>query len=301
MSKISDVLNKYTLRPHRYIKKGKVMIVDTDDGRFVLKEKTRNNKADIYGYLESRNFHYYPKTVSDKNDDYEIMEYIEESPMPRDQKMADLIDLLGLLHAKTTHYKEVDEADYKEIYEDIRNNIEYLYSYYNDMIAVIETKIFMSPSEYLLARNISKVYSALNYCKTELEHWYELIKTKKKQRLVVLHNQLELNHFLKNKDAYFINWDKAKVGLPIFDFYKLYKKHNLEFEFESLLKLYENHYPLLEEERKLLFILIALPLKMSLEGSEYEKCKEIGMEIDTLYKTEQLISPYYAKNTEYSP
>ena len=46
--------------------------------------------------------------------------------MPREQKAEDLIDLMALLHHKTTHYKEVDISDYKELYEDISNNIFYL-------------------------------------------------------------------------------------------------------------------------------------------------------------------------------
>ena len=41
-----------------------------------------------------------------------------------------MIDLVGLLHNKTTYYKEVDESDYKELYEDITNNIIHLNGYY---------------------------------------------------------------------------------------------------------------------------------------------------------------------------
>lgn len=84
--------------------------------------------------------------------------------------MLDLIKLVSLLHNKTTHYKEVDFADYKTIYETLSNNIEYLYSYYNDIITLIETKVYMSPSEYLLARNISKIFGSLNFSKQELEN-----------------------------------------------------------------------------------------------------------------------------------
>ena len=296
MRKYSDLLNKYHLKPEKYDIKGKVTIISTDNGRFVIKEKNRNNDTKIYKYLESRNFSYYPSIISDNEDDYYITEYIEQLPIPEEQKIFDLIDLVALLHNKTTHFKEVDEDDYKKIYEDITNNIAYLYSYYNDLISIIETKVFMSPAEYLIARNISKIFLSLDYCKNEVQNWYESIKEKRKKRLVVLHNNLDLSHFIRNNSSYLINWDKAKIDIPIFDLYKLYKKTALDFDFYEILKRYESSYKLLDEEKKLLFILIALPDKIELSKNEFKDCKHISKSIDKLYKTENLISQYYTKD-----
>ena len=298
MRKFNDILTKYGLKPHRYEVKGKVTIIDTDNGKYVIKKKNSDKDNSIYDYLNSRNFNYYPKIISDNGDDYVVTEYIESSMMPDEQKLMDLIDLVSLLHSKTTHYKEVDVADYKKLYEDIANNIEYLYSYYNDIITIIESKVYMSPAEYLLARNIYSIFSALNYDKDELEKWYEIVSKKTKQRLVVLHNNLDMSHFIRNKDTYLINWDKAKIDIPVFDLYKLYKRHNLEYDFEEVLRRYEKNYPLLEEERKLFFILISLPDKIEFDENNYEMTKKVSRLIDNVYKTEQLISPYYSKNTK---
>lgn len=291
MKQISEVLKKYNIKPHRYMKTGKVTIVDDKMGRFIIKEKT--NKEEIFNYLKSRSFDYYPKIIVDE--DYEISEYIENIEYPNEQKIIDLINLVSLLHNKTTHYKEVDFDDYKKIYEDIENNIEYLYSYYSDLITLIETHVYMSPSEYLLARNISKIFSALNFCKGEIEKWYKLVETKTKQRHVVLHNNLELTHFIKNDKSYLISWGKSKIGIPIFDLYILYRRHALEYDFSEILKQYELNYPLLEDEKKLLFILITLPNKIELSNNEYKNTNYLNEQIDLLYKTEQLISPYYSK------
>lgn len=294
MQKINEVLKKHALKPHRYEKNGKATIIDTDLGRFVLKEK--KSDSSIYQYLNSRSFDYYPKIVSNVEDEYEITEYVDDIEMPEDQKATDMVDLVSLLHNKTTHYQEVDEDDYKKIYEDIANNIEYLYSYYNDVITIIETHVYMSPSEFLFARNVSKIYSSLAYAKQELENWHNLIKEKRKQRMVVLHNNLDTSHFIRGDAPYLINWDKAKVDIPIFDLYKLYKRHALDFDFSELLRRYEHNYPLLQEERILLFILIALPDKIEFSGTEFQLCQMIGHMIDTVYKTEILISPYYTEN-----
>ncbi len=299
MKEINDTLKEYDLRPNFYKKMGKAVLVGTNEGnKYIVKEKVRDQNTNIYKYLESRSFGYYPKILSSELDDYEITEYIEEIPMPEEQKMVDMIELLALLHSKTTFYQEVDEADYKKIYEDVSNNIEYLNSYYYDLITVIDSKVYMSPSEYLLARNISKIFAALAFCKEEIDRWFELVKDKKKQRFVVLHNNLGLDHFLKNKNSYFISWNKSRIDLPIFDLYKLYKSHGVDYEFETILRKYESHYPLLEEERKLFFILVSLPSKIEFNQSEYEMCKYISREIDLLYKTEKLMLPYNTKNKE---
>ena len=299
MRQIKEVLNKYELKPHRYIKSGKVFFIDTVDGRYAVKEKNTNN--DIFKYLNTRNFNYYPKILSSAQDDYEITEYIDETPIPNEQKMLDLIDITSLLHNKTTHFKEIDEDEYKQIYEDVKNNIEYLKSYYNDIITIIETKVYMSPSEYLLARNISKVYNALNYCDKEIEAWYKLIEGKRKKRQVVLHNNLEINHFIRNNSAYLTSWNKSKIDIPIFDLYKLYKKHAIDYDFTEILKRYEKNYPLKEYERKLLFILMVMPDKLEFVSNQYMMCKKISEFIDYIYKTESLISPYYSETKPQNP
>ena len=295
MKQINEILKKYNLKPHRYINNGKVTIVDTEMGRFAIKKNLTNKK--IFTYLKSRSFNYYPKNINDEEEEYEITEYLEDIDYPNEQKMLDLINLVTLLHNKTTHYKEVDFDDYKQIYEDIKNNIEYLTSYYNDLITLIDTHIFMSPSEYMLARNISRIFNALNFCSYEIDNWYDLVKEKTKQRVVVLHNNLDLSHFIKNENSYLLSWDKAKIGIPIFDLYILYKHHGLDYNFEDILKHYEQSYPLQKDERKLLFVLIALPPKLDFSKNVYQMTSEITKMMDLLYKTEKLISPYYAEQS----
>ena len=293
MHDINEILRKYNIKPRSYKKNKKTIEIQTQSERYYIKPKIKNNQY-IYDYLKSRNFNYIPKIINTETDNYEITEYLESYKIPDEQKIIDLINIVSLLHNKTTHYKETTEDDYKEIYEDIKNNIEYLYSYYNDLISVIDTKVYMSPAQYLLARNISKIFQALNFANTEIEKWYNIVKEKTKKRLVVLHNNLELDHLIINEKNYLISWNKAKIGIPIFDLYKLYKKHALDFDFTEILKKYEKNYPLYEDERKLFFILISMPNIIEFDENEYETTVLIGKTIDMIYKTEKLISPYYS-------
>lgn len=282
MKKINEIIKDY--KPNGYIIKGKSIIVNGRDNKVVVKETIN---TDIYDYLKSREFKYYPKILSNKK--YLITEYIEEINIPKEQKILDMIELVSILHTKTTYYKELDIDEYKKIYEDIYNNIEHLTNYYIDLITLIENKVYPSPSEQVLENNISRIFACLNYAKIELDKWLELINTKSEQRLVLLHNNLELEHFIK---PYLISWDKAKIGIPIFDIYKLYKKYSNEFDFEPILKKYEIKYPLLEEEKKLLFILITLPSKIELNKTEYENTILVSNMIETINRTDNLIKEY---------
>lgn len=297
MNEINEIIRKNHLNPKKYTKKKNVILIETNTGKYRIKYKEKDNKK-IYDYLKTRNFNYIPKIINEENEQYEITEYIESYDIPNEQKIIDLIDIISLLHNKTTHYKEATEDDYKETYEDLKNNIIYLEDYYNNLITVIDTKVYMSPSEYALARNISRIFKTLIFLNDEIEEWYKLVKNKNKKRLVVIHNNLELDHFLISEREYLISWDKAKIDMPIFDIYKLYKKHGIEYDFSELFKRYEKKYPLYEEEIKLFFILILLPPKLELNKSEYENTKEVANCIYYLEKTQEFISPYYSKKRE---
>lgn len=288
MKQIHDFLKSYNIKPTRYQKSGKVYFIEIDGEKYAIKKK-ETSKEEIYRYLDARGFSYYPSVLT--SDEFEITKAVEDIEYPLEQKIIDLMDIVALLHSKTSFYKEVEVDYFKKIYEDMKGNIGYLEEYYSDIITMIEKETYMSPSFYLLARNISLFFDSLYYAKEKLELWYEMVSSKTKVRFVILHNNLSLDHFLKSDSAYLVSWDKSKLDMPIFDLYKLYKRHALDFDFEYLLKEYEKKYPLLEEERILLFILISLPNKLTWKG-EADTCFEFTQEIDLLYKTRRWIQSY---------
>jgi hypothetical protein len=296
MNNIREILEKYTLIPKKYTIRKNATIIDANDGHFVFKRKSVDGKMeDLFKYLKSRSFTYLPSLVK-KDDRYDVYEYIEEIDTPREQKALDMMNVVSVLHYKTTYFKDVNEDDYKEIYEDINRRIEYIRNYYNDIITTIEEEVYMSPSHYLIARNISKVFNAINFCEREIEHWYELVKEKHKKRIVTLHNNLDLDHLIRNDDFYLISWDRSKQDMPILDLYDFYKRYALEFDFEELFNQYENKYKLFDDERLLLFIMISLPDKINFDINEMSNCSKARKVLDYIYKTENLLTPYYMPN-----
>ena len=285
------LLKENNINPKSF-KKVKSAIIVNDE--YVLKENTGNR---VFSYLDARNFNYYPsnKVLSDK---YVLYEYLKDYDISNDERAIELINLVSLLHSKTTRYNNISIDDYKKIYEDIDNRIDKLYSYYSDLNDLIEQEIYMSPSYYLLARNISKIYSSLNYCKNELDSWYDLVKDSKKERVALLHNNLSLEHLIRNESSYLISWDKSSFNNPIYDLYDFYKKNYEKIEFSSLLEIYQKRYPLKENELKLFFILISIPDKIEFTNNEFDNCKRVDKMLDYLYKTDNIVSPYYPKNKE---
>lgn len=289
MRRYKDIIRKYQLKPLSYSKQGNVLILDTKDRKYVIKEKIRN--PEIYDYLNSRSFNYYPQLINDIDDNYEISEYLEEQSIPEEQKLEELMKLTALLHSKTTYYQKSNLADNKEIYETLVNNIAYLKSYYEDMIIVIDNKEFMSPAEYLFARNFSKIMDSLMYCENKTEVWYKMVENTTSERTVVIHNNLSLDHFIYNQDKSLLSWRKSKFGKPIFDLVTIYNRYGNKYDFEEKLALYETIYPLKEDEKELLYIMISMPPKIEFKGSCYELCKEMYNKIELLYKKDKLILP----------
>ena len=287
MIEIRDILKRNNIKAHAYRKIDNSVIIDD---KYIIKKN--NSKDDILNYLDNREFNYYPK-VFDRDSNFELLEYLEDTNMPKEQKMNDLIKLVSLLHSKTTYYKEVDEADFKKLYEDLLNNCEYLEEYYTDLITIIESKVFFSPSENLLALNITLIFDSINYCRDMTLKWYEIVSKKThKMRVSVIHNNLSLDNYIKNNKDYLTNWDKSKIDIPIFDLYKLYIRNYNDFDFFDILKLYEKEYPLKEEELLLFYILISMPNKIEFNSNNYEMCKKIEKEVDKLLKSSELITNY---------
>jgi 2-iminoacetate synthase ThiH len=78
MTNINKIINKYACTPYRYTIKKDVTIIDTRDGHFVFKKRKGNsNVEEVYRYLKSRSFDYYPKLLN-SDDEYYIYEYVED-------------------------------------------------------------------------------------------------------------------------------------------------------------------------------------------------------------------------------
>lgn len=276
--------------------KNSVRIIEGDTEKLVIKRRDKD-LSELYKYLKSRSFDCFPDILY-KTNNYDIYRYIEEVEISNEEKALDIIRLVSLLHSKTTFYKEIDDDTYKGLYEEIIGKIEYLFNYYNDIAEVIEKEEFMSPSHYYFIRSISRVFASLDYCKYNINKWYEIIESKKRVRVVQLHNNLSLDHYLVDENrSYLISFRKSCRDFSIYDLINLYKKYYNSLDFCELIRRYEMYYPLLLEERMLFFVLISIPDKLEFDDNEYNMCIKVKNFYDYLFSSERLISDYPPKDT----
>lgn len=296
MNNSLDVL-KSIYKPFRYTLKGSATILETTSGNFVIKEKTKDLR-ELFNYLNSRNFDNYPELIDDSRNDVNVFKFIEDTKMPIEQKAQDLINIVANLHNKTSFFKDTTEDSYKSIYDNIYNNIAYYKKQNNNYYNKFFEEIYMSPSQYLFMRNYSKIMANLNFCQSELDKWYENVKNETKTRVTLVHNNIQLDHFIKGNRDYLISWDNATIDSPILDLINFYHHNFFDVNFENLFEIYFSRFNLNESEKKLLFLMITIPPKITFDKEEFRSCLNIRKNLDYIFKTEKLIRPYYAEKHE---
>lgn len=269
--------------------KGKAKIYETDEEKLVIKPKKKDLQS-LFDYLSKRDFNSFP-TILDSTKDEIRYKYYEENPIFNEDSIIDeeLIREVSNLHYKTTYFKNISRKKYKEIYNKLIDNIDYLKDYYSNLIKKIDGEIYMSPSNYLLARNYTIINSNLLYIEKELNAWYNLVKDKTKERVSIIHNNLKKDNFIRGEKNILTSWDNFLVDTPILDIYKLYKNEYKKMDFASLLKIYNETYPLNKEEIKLLWIMISMPKKIEKTDNEYNNIKEVKELLDYTYRTNEII------------
>ncbi len=266
--------------------KGKAKILETDTGKIVVKPK-KKELMELFDYLQSRDFNSYPKIIDEDNEEVRY-EYYEDSYFHQESD-EDFIRSVGELHYKTTYFKNVSRKKYKEIYNTLIENVDYLKDYYGKIIHDIDMESYMSPSDYLLARNYTIINTSLIYIEKELNAWYNLVKDKTKERVCVVHNNLKKENVIRGSTPIFTGWDNFLVDTPVLDIYKLYKNEYKTMDFENLLKVYNETFELSKEEVKLFKVIISMPQKLEENTSEYNKVMDVKEMLDYIYRTNNVI------------
>ena len=297
MSDIKEIVRKYNLSSQHYQYMKSARVLDTQHGKVVVKKKALENKEEMYEYLKMRDFHYFlPSKWT--SDEYEVYPYIEEIKIPSEQKAIDIMVIMSMLHNKTTFYKEIDLDKVKEIYENYHQKIIGLMNHYHHLQDIIETKVYFAPNEYLLIRNISLIYSSLDFSLKYLNKWYDEKVKQSKERIVLLHNKIEINHMIVGETSNLISWDNAKYDVPIYDFLKFYQKEYLNFEMNSLFDIYQSKYQYTTEEFYLFLALITIPDKISIKNTYYQNTYEIRLMIKYVELTRQFVLKEQQKRPE---
>ena len=207
--------------------------------------------------------------------------------------------VVASLHNKTVYFKKSKLDDYKEIYENIDNNLSYLSTYYNALFLKNLSYEYQSPDKYLFCRNYSKYINSIKFCKDKLDSWYEKVKDKDKVRVSVIHNNLAMDHFLYSlRNSSLISWDNYKIDTPVLDFITLFHNEYLNIDFSAYLEHYFNAFELNDDEKDLLFILLNIPINLQKNDNIQKNTINVHNNILYLLKAEKLTKEYYSNNSD---
>ena len=108
--------------------RGNIKILTTEEGKFVIKPK-KKDLSTLFNYLNTRGFTTYPEIIEERKDEIKY-KYYEDNSFLSNMKDEDFIRTISNLHYKTTYYKDISRRKYKDIYNTLIGNIDYLKQYY---------------------------------------------------------------------------------------------------------------------------------------------------------------------------
>ncbi len=284
MNRSLEVFTKL-YKPYKITKVNSVYVFNTSSGDYVIKLNPKIDYKKLYSYLNTRSFSYVPELSLDSRDDMVVLKYVEDSSIDDEQKALDLINLVALLHSKTSFFKEVLKDKYKELYDDIKSYILYLKEQYDSYFNLFLEEEYTKPSHYLFLRNYSLINGAFSYSLDLLDKWFNLVKDNDKQRVVLVHNNLKLEHYIKNTEEYLISWDNYLFDTPVLDLYHLYLNEWENVNFSVLLSEYESSFGLLDDEKMLFSIIISVPIQVDFSLDEFDSSRNIRRLINYLNKS----------------
>lgn len=285
MNDLEDILNIY--RPLNINRIKNCILLDTMEGKYVLKTNSKIDYSTLYKYLKSRSFNYFP-SLYDIRDNNVIFEYQEDVFFDNNQKALDLVKVVALLHNKTCYFKDVSSDLFLNLYNDLRNNTLFLENEFNNYFDKFIFEENIIPSHTLFLYNYSSFYGAIKCLKDILEKWYLEVKDLSKMRVCVNHNNLCLEHFIKNESEYLISWDNYIIDTPVLDFANFYKTEWERLEFSQLYNAYNEIFHLLDNEKMLLCIIMLDIDSDMFSSDEMDNCVLVRKKIEYLNKTYEL-------------
>ena len=286
-NEIIKIIKERNIHPISYRKINNVYVINNN---YAIKLNTNN--YDIYKYLTSRDFLFFPENITNLNDNYDISLYIDGLIVNKEEKINDYLKLLAILHKKTSYKREISLDEIKEKYENLNRRIINLRKYYIELNEKLDHEMFFSPSAYLLLRNISLIYSILDNSELLLNDIYNQITKEKSIRISLLHNNVDLDHLIISSQEYLVSWDKSCFDSPILEIEKFYRKYYRDIDINDLLIIYESINKLTILEKQLLIISLSIPHKLEITSNTYLDTTIINDEINYLNKVYELLIKY---------
>ncbi len=229
-------------------------------------------------------------------DDHYLLYCINQKEEKNDLKGKKLIQVLSSLHQKSVIIKEYSLEEKQKKYDFIHSMIESRMKYYLSLQDEIDEYYFPPPAYYLFIKNISKVYSLLHYAFQQLDIWYQ--NEKLEYRDVFLIHNVCFDNFHFGDSCFFYDYGNENRGEPIYDVLSFFRKELFEIDLDSLFSLYQEVFPLRDEEISLFFCMLAIPDEISFQNYDFQNTILVRKFVNSIDKISSFLLEKNEENQE---
>lgn len=304
------ILAEYGITPIYIEELGKVKKITTiNQQQFALKETTIPfERADAFIYalrqLTKLGYKQFVPIIPTRTNEYTVrygdniyylMPWVEEyTYTAQNESMEEkLASQLGIIHRLTVETRPFEDEHIewmKELVHYWEMRQLHLIRYADE----IERHIYYSPFELTFLTHAYQLEQMANYAKDSVQKWAEYCEERGKYRIVLCHGRLKRSHarFHYNNEPYLFNFEDACIDSPARDLalfyrYNIPKAYWIYDEMFKWLHRYEQHLPLLKEEKYLLSAYLNFPEPVFQSVQAYQMTRGEMSELEHVERLER--------------
>jgi len=150
-----------------------------------------------------------------------LTDYVEQTPMPFENRVRDYAGLLNKLHEKTGIAVDKNDDEISWMYAEDYKQLEENFMVLERMIGQYEMKIARSPFEWQMIMMYPLLYGMYRRSDDAMKRFYRLLGRKKKLPVAMTHGDVNVANVLPNaKTTHLINFESSTFDLPSRDMLK---------------------------------------------------------------------------------
>jgi len=147
-----------------------------------------------------------------------LTDYVEQIPMPLENRVRDYAEYLGDLHDATAVVVDKNDDEISWLYADDYRRIEENFMMLETMMQQFEMKLSRSPFEWQVMMMYPLLYGMYRRSDESLKRFYRLLGRKKKLPLAMNHGDVNIANVLPgSKRTHLINFEDSHFALPSSD------------------------------------------------------------------------------------
>jgi len=147
-----------------------------------------------------------------------LTDYVEQIPMPLENRVRDYAEHLGDLHASTKVVVDKNDDEISWLYAEDYQRIEANFMLLEQMMQHFEMKLSRSPFEWQVMMMYPLLYGMYRRSDESLKRFYRLLGRKKKLPMAMNHGDVNVANVLPaGKRTHLINFENSRFDLPSMD------------------------------------------------------------------------------------